>query len=109
MRDSGPPLPPFTRETAIQKVRAAGDAWNTRALPRMAQGYTIECKWRNRAEIFASRENIIAFLTREWQRKLDHRLIKKLWAFTVHRKSYRGAVRLRIPGRLGQLVACLWQ
>jgi uncharacterized protein len=91
MPESRPPLPPFTRETAIQKVRGAEDAWNTRDPYRVALGYTIDSKWRNRAEIFEGRENIIAFLTRKWQRELDYRLIKELWAFTENRIAVRFA------------------
>ena len=66
MPESRPPLPPFTRETAIQKVRGAEDAWNTCDPHRVALGYTIDSKWRNWAEIFEGRENIIAFLIRKW-------------------------------------------
>jgi uncharacterized protein len=91
MPESRPPLPPFTRETAILKVRAAEDTWNTRDPQRVALGYTIDSKWRNRAEIFESRENIVAFLTRKWQRELDYRLIKELWAFTDNRIAVRFA------------------
>ena len=85
MPETRHPLPPFTRETAILKVRGAEDAWNTRDPHRVALGYTIDSKWRNRAEIFEGREHIIAFLTRKWQRELDYRLIKELWAFTENR------------------------
>jgi nuclear transport factor 2 (NTF2) superfamily protein len=82
MPEPRPPLPPFTRETAIQKVRGAENAWNTRDPQLVSLGYSIDCKWRNRAEIFAGQDNIVAFLTRKWQRELDYRLIKELWAFT---------------------------
>jgi uncharacterized protein len=91
MPETRPPLPPFTRETAILKVRGAEDAWNTRDPHRVALGYTIDSKWRNRAEIFAGRENIVAFLTRKWQHELDYRLIKELWAFTDNRIAVRFA------------------
>ena len=91
MPEARPPLPPFTRETAILKVRGAEDAWNTRDPHRVALGYTIDSKWRNRAEIFEGREHIIAFLTRKWQRELDYRLIKELWAFTENRIAVRFA------------------
>jgi uncharacterized protein len=90
-----PPLPPFTRETAIQKIRGAEDAWNTCDPHRVALGYTIDCKWRNRAEIFVGRDNIIAFLTRKWQRELEYRLIKELWAFTENRIAVRFAYEFR--------------
>jgi len=76
-----PPLPPFTFETATQKVRMAEDAWNTREPERVAGGYTIDSHWRNRAEFFDGRDAIIAFLRRKWARELDYRLIKELWAF----------------------------
>jgi uncharacterized protein len=76
-----PPLPPFTFETAPQKVRLAEDAWNTRDPERVAGGYTIDSRWRNRAEFFNGRDAIIAFLRRKWAKELDYRLIKELWAF----------------------------
>ena len=82
MPEPRPPLPPFTRETAIRKIRGAEDAWNSCDPVRASLGYSIDCKWRNRAEIFAGRDNIVAFLTRKWLRELDYRLIKELWAFT---------------------------
>src|SRR6201997_3128243 len=76
-----PPLPPFTRETAIRKVRLAEDAWNTRDPERVAGAYTVDSRWRNRDEFFTGREAIVAFLKRKWARELDYRLIKELWAF----------------------------
>jgi uncharacterized protein len=91
MAENRPPLPPFTRETAIRKVRGAEDSWNTCDPQRVALGYTTDCKWRNRAEIFAGRENIIAFLTRKWEHELDYRLIKELWAFAENRIAVRFA------------------
>ena len=69
-----PPLPPFTPETAAAKVRAADDAWNTRDPARVAQGYTPDSRWRNRADLFARHDAIVAFLTRKWARELDYRL-----------------------------------
>jgi nuclear transport factor 2 (NTF2) superfamily protein len=95
MPEARPPLPPFTRETANQKVRAAEDAWNTRDPHRVALGYTIDSKWRNRAEIFEGREAIIAFLSRKWARELEYRLIKELWAFTENRIAVRFAYEYR--------------
>jgi uncharacterized protein len=95
MPESRPPLPPFTRETAIQKVRGAENAWNTCNPQQVCLGYSTDCKWRNRAEIFAGRENIIAFLTRKWQRELDYRLIKELWAFTDNLIAVRFAYEYR--------------
>jgi nuclear transport factor 2 (NTF2) superfamily protein len=91
MSEIRPPLPPFTRETAIEKVRAAEDGWNTRNPERVSLAYTIDSKWRNRAEIFEGRDKIIEFLTRKWDRELDYRLIKELWAFTDNRIAVRFA------------------
>jgi hypothetical protein len=91
MTDIRPPLPPFTRETAMQKVRAAEDGWNSCDPARVSLAYTPDSKWRNRAEIFAGRANIVAFLTRKWERELDYRLIKELWAFTGNRIAVRFA------------------
>jgi len=86
-----PPLPPFTRETAIQKVRLAEDAWNTRDPSRVASAYTLDSRWRNRAEFLQGRETIVDFLTRKWARELDYRLIKELWAFGGNRIAVRFA------------------
>jgi len=88
---SRPPLPPFTGETAVQKVRLAEDAWNSRDPERVSQGYTVDSRWRNRAEFVAGRAEIVAFLTRKWRRELDYRLIKELWAFTGNRIAVRFA------------------
>jgi nuclear transport factor 2 (NTF2) superfamily protein len=88
---SRPPLPPFTRETAVQKVRLAEDAWNSRDPERVSQGYTVDSRWRNRAEFVNGRAEIIAFLTRKWRRELDYRLIKELWAFAGNRIAVRFA------------------
>ena len=84
-----PPLPPFTEATAIQKVRMAEDAWNTRDPERVAGAYTEDSRWRNRSEFFQGRAEIIAFLRRKWARELDYRLIKELWAFHGHRIAVR--------------------
>ena len=86
-----PPLPPFTQETAIQKVRAAEDAWNTRDPERVAQAYTEDSQWRNRAEFLHGRTAIEAFLTRKWQRELEYRLIKEVWAYRDNRIAVRFA------------------
>ncbi|HTI79127.1 MAG TPA: nuclear transport factor 2 family protein, partial [Acetobacteraceae bacterium] len=91
MPEQRPPLPPFTRETAIQKVRGAEDAWNTRDPARVALGYSMGSYWRNRAEFVRGRSEIIAFLTRKWARELDYRLIKELWAFDGNRIAVRFA------------------
>ena len=86
-----PPLPPFTRETAIQKVRLAEDGWNTRDPERVALAYALDSRWRNRSEFLNGREDIIAFLARKWVKELDYRLIKELWAFTDARIAVRFA------------------
>ena len=88
---SRPPVPPFTRETAIEKVRLAEDAWNTRDPERVALAYTIDSRWRNRAEFLQGHEAIRAFLTRKWQRELDYRLIKEIWTFRDDRIAVRFA------------------
>jgi hypothetical protein len=84
-----PPLPPFTEETARQKVQAAEDAWNTRDPERVALAYTEDSEWRNRAEFFRGRDAIRAFLKRKWAKELDYRLKKELWAFTANRIAVR--------------------
>jgi len=76
-----PPVPPFTEATAIQKVRMAEDAWNTCDPERVAAAYSEDSRWRNRAEFFRGRPEIVAFLKRKWARELEYRLIKELWAF----------------------------
>lgn len=86
-----PPLPPFTRETAAQKVRMAEDAWNSRDPERVALAYTPDSQWRNRAEFPVGREQIVAFLKRKWAKELDYRLIKELWAFDLNRIAVRFA------------------
>ncbi|WP_313717045.1 nuclear transport factor 2 family protein [Arsenicicoccus bolidensis] len=83
------PVPPFTRETALPKVQAAEDAWNTRDPERVAGAYTVDTAWRNRDEHLHGREEVIAFLTRKWERELDYRLRKNLWAFTDDRIAVR--------------------
>ena len=86
---SRPPLPPFTRETAAQKVRMAEDAWNTIDPDRVALAYTEDSRWRNRDEFFTGRTEIMEFLRRKWVRELDYRLIKELWAFDGNRIAVR--------------------
>ena len=86
-----PPLPPFTLETAKQKVRAAEDGWNTREPERVALAYTPGSVWRNRAEFVTGREEIVAFLRRKWAKELDYRLIKELWAHDGNRIAVRFA------------------
>jgi len=86
-----PPLPPFTRETAVTKVRLAEDAWNSRDPHRVSLGYTVDSRWRNRAEFPLGRVDIVAFLTRKWNKELDYRLVKELWAFADNRIAVRFA------------------
>ena len=86
-----PPTPPFTRETAIQKVRMAEDGWNSRDPQRVSLVYTIDSQWRNRAEFPKGREQIVEFLTCKWAKELDYRLIKELWAFDGNRIAVRFA------------------
>lgn len=90
-----PPLPPFTAETAAQKARMAEDAWNSRDPARVAQAYTAQSQWRNRAEFFSGRDLIEQFLRRKWQREMDYRLIKEVWAFTDNRIAVRFAYEWR--------------
>lgn len=84
-----PPLPPFTRETAIEKVRKAEDAWNTRDPFRVAGAYTPDSTWRNRSDLFRGRDAIVAFLVRKWEKENEYRLVKELWAFTSNRIAVR--------------------
>jgi nuclear transport factor 2 (NTF2) superfamily protein len=86
-----PPFPPFTRDSAMQKVRLAEDAWNTRDPAKVALAYTIDSRWRNRSEFINGRNEIIAFLSRKWANELDYRLIKEMWAFTGNRIAVRFA------------------
>ena len=85
--ETKPPLPPFTLETALIKVQAAEDAWNTRNPRKVALAYTENSQWRNRNEFFSGREAIAAFLQRKWEKELDYRLKKELWSFTDNRIS----------------------
>ncbi|WP_087643156.1 nuclear transport factor 2 family protein [Caballeronia choica] len=89
--ESRPPCPPFTQETAAMKVRLAEDGWNTRDPERVSLAYSIDSRWRNRAEFANGRAEIVALLTRKWQRELEYRLIKELWAFTGARIAVRFA------------------
>ena len=91
MAESRPPLPPFTRETAILKVRAAEDGWNGRDPHKVALAYTPDSRWRNRSEFFTGRPAIVAFLEAKWAREHEYRLIKELWAFTENRIAVRFA------------------
>jgi nuclear transport factor 2 (NTF2) superfamily protein len=89
MAEHRPPLPPFDRDGATAKVRAAEDAWNTCDPERVSRAYTPDSRWRNRAEIFGGRDAIVAFLVRKWASELDYRLIKELWAFDGDRIAVR--------------------
>lgn len=89
--ESRPPLPPFSEETAIRKVRLAEDAWNGRDPERVALAYTPDSRWRNRAEFIVGRAEIVQFLRRKWDRELDYRLIKEIWAFREDRIAVRFA------------------
>lgn len=84
-----PPLPPFTHETAVQKVQAAEDAWNTRDPERVAGAYTVDSVWRNRDTFVTGRDEIVAFLTSKWERELDYALRKTLWTFADNRIAVR--------------------
>lgn len=86
-----PPLPPFTKESAIEKVRAAEDAWNSRDPQRISLAYSEDSRWRNRSEFISGRSEIIAFLRRKWIRELDYRLIKELWSYDGNRIAVRFA------------------
>jgi uncharacterized protein len=89
--ESKPPLPPFTRDTAVAKVRGAEDGWNTRDPERVALAYTPDSRWRNRSEFVEGRAAIVAFLTRKWTKELDYRLIKEMWTFDDERIAVRFA------------------
>ncbi len=90
-----PPLPPFTHETAVQKVRIAEDAWNSRNPEKIAMAYSTDSAWRNRSSFVKGRPAIVEFLTEKWRRELDYRLIKELWAFTENRIAVRFAYEWR--------------
>ncbi|MGE8474384.1 MAG: DUF1348 family protein, partial [Paraburkholderia hospita] len=90
-----PPLPPFTRETATQKVRQAEDGWNSRDAAKVAMVYSTDTWWRNRAEFVQGREEARAFLERKWSKEFEYRLIKELWAFTDNRIAVRFAYEWR--------------
>ena len=89
--ENRPPLPPFTRESAIQKIRLAEDAWNSRDPARVVLAYSPDTRWRNRAEFPVGRDQARAFLERKWARELDYRLIEELWAFAGNRIAVRFA------------------
>ncbi|MBS1602806.1 MAG: nuclear transport factor 2 family protein [Bacteroidetes bacterium] len=84
-----PPFPPFTRETALQKVQMAEDAWNTKDPEKVSKAYTVDTEWRNRSEFLHGRQQVVEFLTRKWKKELEYRLKKELWAFTDNRIAVR--------------------
>lgn len=90
-----PPYPPFTKESAIAKVRAAEDAWNSRDPQRVSLAYSEDSRWRNRSEFIDGREQIVAFLTQKWNKELDYRLIKELWTHDGNRIAVRFAYEWR--------------
>ena len=89
MTETRPPLPPFTRETAVQKVRGAEDGWNSCDPKRVSLVYTLDSYWRNRSQFLQGRDEIVAFLARKWVKELDYRLIKEMWAFSDTRIAVR--------------------
>lgn len=89
--EARPPLPPFTRETAIEKIRLAEDGWNSRDPHRVSLAYTADSRWRNRAEFTLGREEIVTFLSSKWKREREYRLIKELWAYADNRIAVRFA------------------
>jgi nuclear transport factor 2 (NTF2) superfamily protein len=89
--ESRPPFPPFTHEDAVAKVRAAEDGWNTRDPEKVSLAYTPDSRWRNRSEFLQGRAEIVAFLTRKWERELDYRLIKEVWTSGADRIAVRFA------------------
>ena len=91
MKENRPPLPPFTYETAVQKVRAAENAWNTCNPEKIALAYTIDSQWRNRAQFVSGRDEVKAFLQSKWARELEYRLIKEIWTFADARIAVRFA------------------
>ncbi len=91
MPESRAPFPPFTPESATQKVRMAEDSWNSCDPARVSLGYSVDSRWRNRSEFFTGREAIVSFLQRKWVRELNYSLIKELWAFTDNRIAVRFA------------------
>lgn len=83
------PLPPFTRETALQKVQAAEDAWNTRNPEKVSLAYTVDTEWRNRTDFVNGREAVVAFLTHKWEKELDYKLKKELWSYSENHIAVR--------------------
>lgn len=101
MTEQRPPLPPFTRESAAQKVRAAEDGWNSRDAAKVALAYTVDSEWRNRSEFVHGRTQIIDFLQRKWRREQEYRLIKELWAWSDNRIAVRFAYSGKMTAATG--------
>ena len=100
MSESRPPFPPFTKETAAKKARGAEDAWNGGDPNKVALAYTEDSIWRNRSEFFVGRAAIVDFLTRKWEKELDYKLIKDVWAFEGNRIAVRFCYEWRdVAGR----------
>ncbi|MGR3805140.1 nuclear transport factor 2 family protein [Marinibacterium profundimaris] len=95
--ETRPPLPPFTAETAAQKVRMAEDGWNTRNAEAVSRAYTPDSRWRNRSTFLTGRAEIVQFLTEKWEKETEYRLIKELWAFSGNRIAVRFAYEWRAP------------
>ncbi len=89
MREQRNPIPPFNQETALKKVKAAEDAWNSKDPERVSKAYTIDTEWRNRSEFLKGREQVKMFLERKWTKELDYKLRKELWAFTENKIAVR--------------------
>lgn len=98
MSEVRPPVPPFTHETAVLKVRGAEDGWNSRNPEKVSLAYTLDSRWRNRNEIFSGRKAIVEFLTRKWEKEREYRLIKELWAFSDSRIAVRFAYEWQDAG-----------
>jgi nuclear transport factor 2 (NTF2) superfamily protein len=98
MSEVRPPVPPFTHETAVLKVRGAEDGWNSRNPEKVSLAYTSDSRWRNRNEIFSGRKAIVEFLTRKWEKEREYRLIKELWAFSDSRIAVRFAYEWQDAG-----------
>jgi len=89
MENQRPPLPPFTMESALQKVQMAEDAWNSKDPERVSKAYTVDTEWRNRTEFINGRDEVVAFLTRKWEKEMHYKLKKELWGFRENRMAVR--------------------
>lgn len=91
MENTRPPLPPFTAKSAVEKIRAAENGWNNKDPQKVSLAYTVDSQWRNRSSFVNGRDEIVEFLTEKWQKEIDYKLIKELWAFTENRIAVRYA------------------